>query len=99
MPGNAFVYGTLMCEDVLTRLLRQVPVMQPAALQGYTRYKVQGAVYPAILPTNSAAKVEGQVLFELSEGELNILDQYESYEYERRSVSPRLEVRCLAPGL
>ncbi|KAL6752067.1 hypothetical protein V8C86DRAFT_2764491 [Haematococcus lacustris] len=91
MQGNAFVYGTLMCEDVLKRLIRRVPLMKPAVLQGYSRFKVKGAVYPAIIATTPDALVQGQVLFELSADELKILDQYETSEYERLSVMPTLE--------
>ncbi|KAJ9524609.1 hypothetical protein QJQ45_024205 [Haematococcus lacustris] len=62
MQGNAFVYGTLMCEDVLKRLIRRVPLMKPAVLQGYSRFKVKGAVYPAIIATTPDALVQGQVM-------------------------------------
>ncbi len=72
---TAFVYGTLMAEEVLTSLLQRVPRMQPAILKGYTRHCVKGAVYPAIVPSTEQESVQGQVLLELSDKELGILDR------------------------
>ncbi|GLC34994.1 hypothetical protein PLESTM_000262800 [Pleodorina starrii] len=91
MPGNAFVYGTLMADEVVRVLIKRVPPSKPAALKGYTRYKVKGQVFPAIVPSTAEAKVEGKVLLDLSDKELEILDVYESEEYYRATVAPVLE--------
>jgi gamma-glutamylcyclotransferase (GGCT)/AIG2-like uncharacterized protein YtfP len=62
MPGsNAFVYGTLMADEVLTSLLQRVPRMKPATIKGFARYKVKNAVYPAIVPSTPESSVQGQV--------------------------------------
>jgi len=42
--GTAFVYGTLMAEEVVGALLRRVPPSQPAVLSGYSRHRVRGQV-------------------------------------------------------
>ncbi|EFJ46914.1 hypothetical protein VOLCADRAFT_105355 [Volvox carteri f. nagariensis] len=91
MPGNAFVYGTLMADEVVKVLIKRVPTSKPAALKGYTRYKVKGQVFPAIVPSTAESKVEGKVLLDLSDKELEVLDVYESEEYYRATVMPVLE--------
>ena len=53
--------GTLMSEEVLKLLIKRVPKAKPAALSGYTRYKVKGQVFPAIVPATSTSKVNGKV--------------------------------------
>lgn len=50
MGGSAFVYGTLMAPEVVQTLIRRVPPMRSATLHGYTRYRVKGEVFPAIVP-------------------------------------------------
>ncbi|GIL67019.1 hypothetical protein Vafri_20410 [Volvox africanus] len=91
MPGNAFVYGTLMADEVVKVLIKRVPTSKPAALKGYTRYQVKGQVFPAIVPSTAESKVQGKVLMDLSDKELEVLDVYESEEYYRATVMPILE--------
>lgn len=64
--GTAFVYGTLMAEEVVKVLIKRMPVNKPAVLRGYTRYCVRGQVFPAIVPTPELpdAKVQGKVSVE-----------------------------------
>ena len=61
MPGNAFVYGTLMADEVLRLLIHRVPRSKPATLSGYQRYRVKGQVFPAIVPCKTTSKVQGMV--------------------------------------
>lgn len=91
MPGNAFVYGTLMADEVVQLLIHRVPRSKPAALSGYQRYRVKEQVFPAIIPCAPTSKVQGMVLLDLSDRELKILDVYESQEYFRQTVTPVLE--------
>ena len=74
MPGNAFVYGTLMADEVLKLLIQRVPVSRSAHVTGFTRYKVKGQVFPAIIPSEKTAKVNGKVLLDLTDKELHVLD-------------------------
>ncbi len=60
MPGNAFVYGTLMADEVLKLLIHRVPKSKPATLAGFQRFRVKGQVFPAIVP-EPTAKVQGMV--------------------------------------
>lgn len=61
MPGTAFVYGTLMADEVLKLLIKRVPVSRNATLSGYARHKVKGQVFPAIVPATPQDKVQGKV--------------------------------------
>lgn len=59
--GNAFVYGTLMAPEVVSLLIKRAPPFKPATLAGYTRHKIRGQVFPAIVPSTPTAVVKGQV--------------------------------------
>lgn len=61
MNGTAFVYGTLMAEEVLKLLIKRVPAHKPALLPGYARHRVKGQVFPAIIPATPEDKVQGMV--------------------------------------
>lgn len=75
MPGNAFVYGTLMADEVVRLLIKRVPHSRAATLPGFSRHKIKGVVYPAIVPSEgTGARVQGKVLMDLSDKELHILD-------------------------
>jgi len=50
--------------------------MNPATLQNYKIYTVKHATYPAILP-KSGESVRGLVLYDMSDREMKILDEYE----------------------
>lgn len=59
--GAAFVYGTLMADEVVKLLIKRVPPSRPATLAGYSRFRVKGQVFPAIVPSQSDNKVLGKV--------------------------------------
>lgn len=61
MTGAAFVYGTLMAEEVLKLLIKRVPANKPATLAGYSRHRVKGQVFPAIIPATPQDSVKGKV--------------------------------------
>ena len=74
----AFVYGTLMAPEVVQALIKRVPLMKPAKLRGYIRHSVKGVVFPAIVPADdsedTASVVQGLVILELTDSEIDILD-------------------------
>jgi len=94
MSSGVFVYGTLMSPEVLYRVVPHLPTqlvhIQKAKLKGYKRYKVQGQVYPAILPNNPMDQVEGLLVtvqdMDATEDMLACLDAYEGDMYERKKV-------------
>lgn len=55
------MYGTLMAEEVLKLLIRRVPPSKPATLSGYSRHRVKGQVFPAIIPATYQDRVTGKV--------------------------------------
>eukprot|EP01025_Chloroclados_australasicus_P033921 TRINITY_DN3469_c0_g1_i3.p2 TRINITY_DN3469_c0_g1~~TRINITY_DN3469_c0_g1_i3.p2 ORF type:complete len:171 (-),score=16.52 TRINITY_DN3469_c0_g1_i3:419-931(-) len=87
---KAFVYGTLLADEVVNAILKRVPIWKPAVLRGYRRYGVKHAVYPAIIPSTLDYSVKGQVLIGLSDLELKYLDEYESDEYFRDLVQVQI---------
>ncbi|KAD6453786.1 hypothetical protein E3N88_08492 [Mikania micrantha] len=86
---NVFVYGSLLADEVVCALLRRIPQNSPAILHGYNRFSVKGRVYPAILPVENK-KITGRILLGITAPELDILDKFEDYEYERRLVDVSL---------
>nr|XP_043638869.1 AIG2-like protein D [Erigeron canadensis] len=83
--GAVFVYGSLLADDVVRLLLNRIPQTSPAFLNGYHRFSIKGRVYPAISPVENS-KVIGRVLIGLSAKELDILDEYEAEEYDKKLV-------------
>ncbi|PWA73091.1 AIG2-like family protein [Artemisia annua] len=87
--NNVFVYGSLLADDVVRVLLHRVPKNSPATLHGYHRFSIKGRVYPAILPVENK-KITGRVLLGITAPELDILDKFEDYEYEKKLVNVSL---------
>ena len=58
---TAAVYGTLLSEEILKILLHRVPDMSPATVKGFRRHRIQGRVYPAIIPAEGKSEVQGMV--------------------------------------
>ncbi|DBB07818.1 TPA: hypothetical protein ACH3X3_009227 [Trebouxia sp. C0006] len=87
MAHTVFVYGTLLSEEIVKILLNRNPESHPATVKGYSRYRIRGRVYPAILPTTPSDELTGMVLCGLSEREFEILDEYEDEDYFRTKVT------------
>ncbi|KVH95618.1 AIG2-like protein D [Cynara cardunculus var. scolymus] len=86
---TVFVYGSLLADDVVRVLLNRIPQSSTAILNGYHRSSIKGRIYPAILPVKNK-KVTGRVLLGISDTELDILDKFEDYEYDKRAVDVSL---------
>ncbi|CAI0438816.1 unnamed protein product [Linum tenue] len=89
-----FVYGSLMADEVVHVLLNRVPQSSSAILNNYHRCGIKGRVYPAIIPMEDKS-VEGRVLCEITQPELEILDTFEAVEYERHTVEVSLPEKKL----
>ena len=59
--GKLFVYGTLMSEEIVAKLLNRIPIMRSAMLNGFRRCGIRGEVFPAIVHGDPQDSVEGQV--------------------------------------
>lgn len=92
--NKIFVYGTLMAEPVVTTLIGRMPPHDKARVVGYARHPVRDRVYPAIIPVTTqhhrAAVVEGLLLRDLHEGEMQRLDWFEGTDYRRVIVRVEL---------
>ena len=98
---SAFFYGTLMAPGVLHRVCHGSSEpdnpyyrnhklkMYPAILHNHRRHRVEGADYPAILPTDGAT-VRGTYATGLTDADVWRLDIFEGSEYSREKVKPRL---------
>lgn len=58
--SRVFVYGTLLEDSIARKLLGRLPPHKPARLQGYARYRVKNASFPAII-RETGAEVIGRV--------------------------------------
>jgi gamma-glutamylcyclotransferase (GGCT)/AIG2-like uncharacterized protein YtfP len=84
-----FFYGTLMDEDVLTRVIGvavRVLVCEPATIDDYERFFVTGETYPVLLP-RPGARVEGIVVRGLDARQADRLVRYEADFYDLIEVS------------
>lgn len=100
--SNVFVYGTLMAEEVVDVLIRRQPKKVPARVRGYRRHRIQGFVFPAIVPAGDADEVPGLVLFDLTPREMEIFDGalHSSLQFALLSYPPyalSLDLVCEAP--
>ena len=94
--NNVFVYGSLMCPNVLKILLNRVPTFCKAKVKGYHRYRIKDQVFPAVRPNLNTSKtnpvfVQGLLLQEITNEELVIFDEFEDEEYVRETVEIEVE--------
>ena len=103
-PPGFFAYGTLALSPVLEALVGRPIAGAPASLEGWARYRVRGALYPALVP-ESGARTEGSLYPALSPDELVLVDRFEGSLYERRCLEVRsgsavrsAQVYVVSPG-
>lgn len=86
---NLFVYGTLVCPEILFALTGKSFKTDAALLKEFKRHSIfDGHVlrkYPAIKISKNNV-VEGLVIYNMDQRSLEILDRYETNEYVRRAV-------------
>ncbi|MDX5151449.1 MAG: gamma-glutamylcyclotransferase family protein, partial [Acidiferrobacterales bacterium] len=61
MHQRLFVYGTLLREDILCKVIGFLPASEPATLNGYRRMRMGDKPWPVILPALTS-QVDGRVL-------------------------------------
>jgi gamma-glutamylcyclotransferase (GGCT)/AIG2-like uncharacterized protein YtfP len=82
--NNLFAYGTLMIEEIFRRF-SNAPIQKTAGfLNGYECRQLKNRKYPGLI--KGKGTVNGIVYQQLSEIDLNNLDQYEGDEYKRELV-------------
>ena len=86
-----FSYGTLQNEDIQFNLVRRRMSGYRDRLVGYKLGKIRlpdnslGTYYPIVQKSNESESVEGTV-YEISERELTIADDYEGDSYKRLKI-------------
>ena len=81
-----FAYGTLLRPDIQRAVIGREVAGEPGLLDGYRRYRVAGADYPAIA-RSPGAHVEGLVYRGLTVAELGRIDDYEGEVYFKERVA------------
>lgn len=81
---HLFVYGSLMFEEVWSRLVRGSYVKRSARLHGFSRRRVRDDVYPVIVKSCDSDWVDGMVYLHVSEEDIRRLDFFEGDFYNRQ---------------
>lgn len=84
---NIFVYGSLMFDEVWSRVVKGNYDSRHAILHGWRRLSIKDREYPAAVP--SKGFIKGVVWLNISDDDLECLDKFEGFEYRR--VSCRVE--------
>ena len=84
MP-NIFTYGSLMFDQVWSRVVEGDYARDEAILQGYDRKGARNEVYPVLFPASPHSQVQGMVYFDVSFSDLAKLDQFEGEYYIRET--------------
>ena len=94
---NLFVYGTLMCEDIMQEVAGCCLSHEPGTLRGYSRRAVKGEHYPALVPHESG-RADGLVYREVPPSAWERLDRFEGEMYRRQEVQVELDDGRLLPA-
>ncbi len=80
-----FVYGTLLFPSVVEHVLGRRPPATPAMVEGFAARTMREATYPGMV-TSATNSVLGALLEGLTTIELELLDTYEGWPYERVEI-------------
>jgi gamma-glutamylcyclotransferase (GGCT)/AIG2-like uncharacterized protein YtfP len=82
---NIFTYGSLMFDPVWSKVVEGSYDRFECILHGYDRKGVRGEVYPVIVPSSHHSQVQGIVYRDVSDSDLDRLDQFEGEYYFRKT--------------
>ena len=90
MPDHAantrlFAYGTLLFEDIFTRVCGTRRQRADATLADFARLRVRGASYPALI-ASSGCQTQGVVYYDIENALWARLDAFEGPQYAREIV-------------
>jgi gamma-glutamylcyclotransferase (GGCT)/AIG2-like uncharacterized protein YtfP len=80
---NIFTYGSLMYAEIWNKVVRGKHCRENATVSGFAVRKVRGESYPGMIRSCPGSNVRGVVYFDVSEGDLALLDRFEGEYYER----------------
>lgn len=86
MAVHVFTYGSLMFDQIWSKVVGGVYEKSSATLYGYKRRKIRGAIYPALIPGTDADSVDGTIYLNVSRSDTEILDEFEG-EYYRQEMA------------
>ncbi|MGD8526667.1 MAG: gamma-glutamylcyclotransferase [Thioalkalispiraceae bacterium] len=81
---HLFVYGSLMFDEVWSRLVTRQYQRRPATLRGYKRLKIKHQVYPGIVKS-PGNQVNGMLVLNLCQADIRRLDKFEGRYYRRKT--------------
>lgn len=87
---NLFTYGSLMFDNVWSRVVSQGYESTPASLSGYVRKYVNNDSYPVIFKYSSDISIEGKLYFNITPHDLDLVDEFEGEYYLRQTIQVRL---------
>jgi gamma-glutamylcyclotransferase (GGCT)/AIG2-like uncharacterized protein YtfP len=88
---HLIAYGTLMFPEVWRRVVGREFQTMRGSIAGYTALRAKGELFPVLVPGGANERVDGVVYFNLEDGTLARLDEFESDFYERVSVHAVLD--------
>lgn len=74
--ANIFLYGSLMAPEVWERVAGASAEMHDAVITDHARYRVEDALYPAMVP-QPGSSVSGKLILDLPEQQLDRLNKFE----------------------
>lgn len=82
-----FIYGTLANSEIQKEICGRIIKGTPDSLRGYKRsqIEIEGEIYPLIV-SDANARVDGLVI-EVTEEELEKIDEYETNAYKREKIN------------
>jgi gamma-glutamylcyclotransferase (GGCT)/AIG2-like uncharacterized protein YtfP len=83
---NIFVYGTLQSPRLIQKLTGRTFKSTPGILQGYKRYCILNADYPAIIE-KEGHQTEGKIFENVDDQSMEILSFYEGEDYIQKGVN------------
>lgn len=94
---NLFVYGTLMCEDIMEEVSGCCQPCIEGWLKGYCRRAVKREQYPAVFPDENGI-VAGMIYLNVPSSALDRLDRFEGEMYMRQSVDVEFDYGEVLPA-
>jgi len=84
---HVFTYGSLMFPAVWQRVVSGDYQSSEALLSGFERRAVRGATYPCLVRSESSPPVQGVLYYDVSNVDLDRLDEFEGEQYQRLLVA------------
>ena len=86
MKRHVFTYGSLMFDDVWSRVVTGRYAAMPAHVEQHGRFAIDGEDYPGMVP-RADSRVTGVVYLDVDSLDLRRLDQFEGDDYRREVVT------------